>query len=78
MADTLQNDPRNGRIAGLLNNTEEGHHAFAVRGIGPYGQDVLAHTLMAPNPAAALARIMTLKPVEAHSAKAWVVTDLAK
>lgn len=75
MLDTIGDNSTDRGLIAPRDNNLEGGQAYAVRAIGRYGQDVLAHTIMAPNPAAALAR-MLLKPREAQDATAWVVTRL--
>jgi hypothetical protein len=76
MLDTIRDNSTDRGLIASRDNNLEGGQAYALRAIGRYGQDVLAHTIMAPNPAAALARILALKPREAQDATAWVVTRL--
>jgi hypothetical protein len=50
--------------------------AFAVRGIGVNGLDVVAETLTAPSPSVALQEIENRRSLLAVQVRAWVVTRL--
>lgn len=50
--------------------------AWAVRGIGPYGQDVICATYVAPGAPAALQLAIDVNPVVQVGVRAWVVTRL--